>query len=138
MQAASSSRARKSRTQRESSDAIEDGGSSRKATQDEVMEDDERPRPKGKGKGKAKVKSERGQVPTVNEEDILGDIADQPLDRQQMQKLQGLAQDWSTTRQGIHVTSFNLAIDVASALAEFGEGDDAEKVDEVLLSRAET
>lgn len=129
MPAASSTRIRRGRQNRElSTDAIEEGGSSRNATQDEVMEDDEAPRRKTKGKGRA----ERDQTIAIDEEneeeDPLEDISDQPLGKGQLQRLLGLGADWDMIRTRIHHTSFGLVKDVASSLSEFADGEQGEKV----------
>ncbi|EMD39937.1 hypothetical protein CERSUDRAFT_132615 [Gelatoporia subvermispora B] len=99
---------------------------------DGVEDDDEQAaRPQRPSK---KAKKEPAQTAALaseeedNEEvdnDIF-DLEDQPLDRNQAQKIGGVASDWAHLRKQIHVTAYNLVRDVAAATAEFADEEKAE------------
>lgn len=103
---------------------------------DEVVdEEEEQPRRGAKAVKAEKIKvkrkvSENGNVDEDENEDIdpLEDLGDQPLDKAQAQKIHGYSQDWDMIRKSRHVHFYALVKDVATTLAEFAEGDKAEKV----------
>lgn len=105
---------------------------------DVVDEEEEQPRRGAKAvkveKNKVKRKvSENGNADEDDDADIdpLEELGDQPLDKAQAQKIHGYAQDWDMIRKSRHVHFYGVVKDVATSLAEFAEGDKAEKVSEL-------
>ncbi|KAL0960647.1 hypothetical protein HGRIS_005676 [Hohenbuehelia grisea] len=142
MPVASSSRRRASARAQESSD-IEDDRSMR-GTQEDVEEDDDEEAPRasrkasknvnGKGKGKEAARNDPADDEAEAEdededEDEHIDVAnfkDQPLPRDVLPKLNGLAQDWAHM-SGMLSTSSDIIVNVAVAMADYVQGEESEK-----------
>lgn len=124
MPVAGPSRLRRNRAP--SSDRIEEDPSAQMENEEVDDEAQEQPRRSTKA-AKKDTKPDRAKLDEVSE-DILEDFGNQPLDRQQHQKLNGMAEDWSMMRRQIHVNSYSLIRDVAASLAEFTHGEKGEKV----------
>lgn len=144
MPAATSSR----RLRRQDTDDIEDASATQ--ARDEELDDVEAAtqpqRVRDAKKEKKPRKQPQGVVDVANDEDLLDDplanFTDQPVDRQQAGRLTGLAQDWAQIRQSIHTPAYAAAQDIASALAEFTDGEKAEKnlgeVDKMMRQLVDT
>jgi hypothetical protein len=136
MPVASSSRRRTRITKQSSSDRIEEDNPTQ---QGEDVDGDEEEQPKqstkrAKGKARATSRGALQQETVGGEDDVEEDendyknLPDQPLSKSDAAKLKGLALDWSQIRKGIHQPSFNQLRDIAIALADTTEGDEAEGV----------
>lgn len=138
MPAATSSR----RMRRQDTDDIEDANATQ--ARDEELDDDveapSQPRrtkdAKKEGKARQEVEEDDAREDSDDGSDLddpLADFTDQPVDKQQAMRIMGLSHDWGQIRQGIHVSSYDLVRDIASSLAEFQEGEKAEKVSSYML-----
>ncbi|KAI0761939.1 hypothetical protein BD413DRAFT_720575 [Trametes elegans] len=134
MPVASSSRLSKGRRRAPSSDIEDDGPSQAPQPQDDVEMDDEPEQPR---KAKKSVKKEKkrkqqddsdAEVPEEVEEDIaMPELKDHPLDKNQAAKLRGMSTDWAVVRDRVHKPGYTFVQEVAASLAEFMEGEKAEK-----------
>ncbi|TFY69080.1 hypothetical protein EVG20_g3302 [Dentipellis fragilis] len=61
--------------------------------------------------------------PPINEENF----GNQPIDRQEAAKLNGMASDWTMMEETLRRSAFGLLTEVASAVAEFEDPDNVEK-----------
>lgn len=113
---------------REATEDIEDP-----STQEPVedVEEDEEPTQPRRGKGVKREKT-RPVDEEDDEEDPLANFGDQPVDRQLGSKINGIAEDWGHINSSLHKLSYGLVRDVASSIAEFTDGQKAEKVRESL------
>ncbi|KAI0754969.1 hypothetical protein C8Q80DRAFT_1142113 [Daedaleopsis nitida] len=136
MPAASSSRPSRNRRRAPSSDIEDDGPSlaqPRRQEEDVEMEDEEeQPRRSRKGKKEKKKRAQQddsdADVAEEEEEDIpIPEIPNQPLDKNQAQKMRGFASDWASVRDKGHVLSYNFIKEIAASVAEFTEGEKSEK-----------
>ncbi|KAF9077586.1 hypothetical protein BDP27DRAFT_1311306 [Rhodocollybia butyracea] len=135
MPATSSSRRRTTARAQDDSD-IEDGPTQVTAREDVDEDEDEGPRRAKKEKRSLKGKSRatEAQQAVSNDDDDDDDderidvdnFADQPLAKADVQKINGLSSDWQTMVKTIH-RSNNMVSDVAVALADNAEGEDAQK-----------
>lgn len=118
------------RRRRQATDDIEDAAPSQ--TREDVDDEEEvlPPRPAKGSKRHKKPQAEQHVYDAAEEEedDPLASFVDQPVDRQQASRISGLAQDWEQARKNFHQPSYALVRDIAGSLAEFTEGDKAEKV----------
>ena len=125
------------RLRRQDTDDIEDATATQ--TRDEELDDVEAASQPRKSKSSKKEKKKARTQDDDNDaegdddddqdfEDPLADFTDQPVDKQQAGRILGLSSDWAQLRQGPHVASYALVRDIASSLAEFQDGEKAEKV----------
>jgi len=133
MPVASSSRRRTRITKQSSSDRIEEDNPTQQG-EDVDGDEEEQPKPSTR-RAKGKARANTLQQETVGVEDDVEEdendyknLPDQPLSKSDAAKLKGLALDWSQIRKGIHQPSFNQLRDIAIALADTTEGDEAEGV----------
>ena len=102
-------------------------------------EDDQQPRRAGQARnGRRATAGPSTSVASMNgngngttqldDDDPLKDFQDAPLDKSHLEKLRGLASDWTMTRTHIHDPAFGTVNDVAASIAEFEEGNKAKKV----------
>lgn len=126
-------------------DIEDDGHSQRRLRQEESViqqeerdvddEDEEKPRRPGKSKDarKAKLKAPveavaEGSNDVADEEveDPLRDFHGAPMGKKQLEKLKGLASDWTVERTNIHEPAFRALNDVATTIVEFEDEDSKE------------
>lgn len=125
------------RLRRQDTDDIEDATATQ--TRDGELDDDvEAPsQPHRRAKKDKKAPEEdnarEGSDDGMELDDPLADFTDQPVDKQQAGRIMGLSQDWAQIRQGPHASSYTLVRDIATSLAEFQEGEKAEKVSPYML-----
>ncbi|GJE98304.1 E3 SUMO-protein ligase NSE2 domain-containing protein [Phanerochaete sordida] len=120
------------RLRRQDTDDIEDAV----ATQgrDEELDEVEAATQPRQAKGAKKEKKPRREPEEDDDveddddqdDDPLANFTDQPVDKQQALRVQGLAQDWAQIRTGIHSSSYALVQDIGTAIAEFMEGEKVE------------
>ena len=95
-------------------------------------EEEEQPRRSKKGKKDKKKRAQQddsdGEAEEEEEDVPIPEISDQPLDRNQAQKVRGIASDWATLREKLHMPSYTFVREVAASVAEFTEGEKGEKV----------
>lgn len=96
-------------------------------------EDEQQPRRPGHSKNarREKVVENGGDAADLEGDDPLIDFRDAPLDRNHLEKLKGLASDWTMTRTHIHIPAFSALNDVAISIAEF---EDDERGGEVCVA----
>ncbi|GBE84954.1 predicted protein [Sparassis crispa] len=137
MPVAGSSRRTNNARRRDLSDGIEEEDSRRPEREDvDDGEDSDDDQPRRRAKAVKKEKKPNIHVEDDKEEDDgeeqfedpLKNFSDQPLGKAQAVKLVGMASDWSMTRQAVRGGTINLITDVASSVAEFGEGEKSQKV----------
>ena len=98
---------------------------------DEDVDEDEVPSQPRRSKGdkkKPQVAIPEEDAEDMDEDDPLADFKDQPVDRQQAQRINGIAMDWEQMRKGVHSSSYALVRDIASSIAEFVDPEKTEKV----------
>lgn len=114
---------------------IEDGPSQLQTQGEDIEEEDERPQRKRKPEGGNPSAGggdddddgiPTGDVPDDGVDPLAG-FGDQPLDKTQSGKIDGLASDW-TIVIGNHRKWYRLLNDVGATLAEFVEGEEGDKV----------
>lgn len=132
------------RTRRQNSEEIEDARATQEVKgQFDDVSDDEKPRPasvrvknekKDKGKGKQRaVEAEEEDAKGDGDDDVdndsdsdvridVDDFVDQPLRKDHLTRLKGIAQDWESMRKQISQRC-DIYKDVATAMAEAGESD---------------
>lgn len=145
MPVATSSRRRSGRNA-EPEDAIEDADPTQRMERDDV-EEEEPPRRNGRSVKQERQRGESSRNARQREEDPVededaegggnpGEIAefdpeafgDQPLHTSQSHKLQGMAMDWDTMIKNVRGSAYNLLTEVATAIADIGDDQGAEKV----------
>ena len=112
-------------------------------TVDADEDEDEQPRPPRRTQNRAtRERSSRGAprdtpVPERDETDDAQDTAaafdedafgNKPLNRQDGQRLHGMASDWNMIRTNLKESAFSLMTEVSTAVAEYADEDSAEKV----------
>ncbi|KAH8104567.1 zinc-finger of the MIZ type in Nse subunit-domain-containing protein [Cristinia sonorae] len=131
MPAASSRRRRRA----PSIEAIEEDMPTQVAAGEDLddQEVEARPSKRAAGAKKRGVKPEKHQQDDdeVNVDDIFPDIItnyeNQPLSRAEIQRLAGVAEDWSSMRKAAHTKAYALMSDIAASIAEFGDSEKGEK-----------
>ncbi|EKM49518.1 uncharacterized protein PHACADRAFT_265043 [Phanerochaete carnosa HHB-10118-sp] len=137
------------RLRRQDTDDIEDATATQ--VRDEEVDDVEAASQPRRTKGAKRDKKARQELEDEGDEggndngqhvdNPLADFADQPIDKQQAGRISGLSQDWAQIR-GLHNSSYSLVQDIGSALAEFTEGEKAEKnlaeIDKMMRSLIDT
>jgi hypothetical protein len=129
---------RRKSTRRQNSDEIEDARATQANGRPDDVSDEETPRQvrvkkekKGKGKQRAVDAEEEdaeGDVDVDNDDSDdedridVADFVDQPLRRDHLARLKGIAQDWDSMRKQINQRC-DIYKEVAGAMAEAGEVD---------------
>ncbi|KAI0056566.1 hypothetical protein BV25DRAFT_1565135 [Artomyces pyxidatus] len=123
------------------SDNIEEDDASRREDEDAVVDEEEEEeeqvrRPKTR-KGKAGKQRALEPLSDAGEDEVVPDnsepvneetFGNKPLDRNEGQKIQGMASDWNAMDGNLRAGAFTLLSEVASAVAEYGEGEETEKL----------
>ncbi|KAF9454742.1 hypothetical protein P691DRAFT_194209 [Macrolepiota fuliginosa MF-IS2] len=128
---------RRKTTRRNDMSDIEDDSTTVHATRDDVEESDEEPTTRRVKKEKGKRRAQQEPAAVDNDPDSDSDEAidvenfpDQPLKRDQMSKLLGMADDWEKLASVIK-RPFDSFATSAGALADLDDEDAKEKVEEI-------
>lgn len=148
MPVASSSRYGGRRSRRAPTSDIEDDNTTVAAMQVDAVEDDEQPaielaralnkaalpgRPDkptktAKGKKRRQAAEESDDQDEDEEDEPLPELGNNPLDKTHAAKIRGIASDWGSMREKIHIPSYTMMREVAAAVAEYTEGEKGERV----------